>query len=218
MQFPTRITPWPSQGLRRASVNSFGFGGSNAHAILDDAYNYLASRKIKANHITVPLPPVGETIVQEHAQESLAADTCNGASAPAQSKLLVWSAADEAGLKRVAKTFECYIKQSKRISNTTILEDMAYTLAVRRSNLEWKSFLVTNDVSELTDLQENLSKPLKAAQTRNLAFIFTGQGAQYPRMGQQLLAFEVFRNSLQEASSFFLKLGSTWSLMGWLST
>lgn len=33
--------PWPDVGLRRISVNSFGFGGSNAHAILDDAYHTL---------------------------------------------------------------------------------------------------------------------------------------------------------------------------------
>lgn len=28
LTFPTRLTPWPSNGLRRASVNSFGFGGT----------------------------------------------------------------------------------------------------------------------------------------------------------------------------------------------
>ena len=36
LKFPVEPTPWPVLGLRRASVNSFGFGGSNAHVILDD--------------------------------------------------------------------------------------------------------------------------------------------------------------------------------------
>jgi acyl transferase domain-containing protein len=41
VSIPTELTPWPADGLRRASINSFGYGGSNAHAILDDALHYL---------------------------------------------------------------------------------------------------------------------------------------------------------------------------------
>ena len=41
IRIPTELTPWPVNGLRRASVNSFGYGGSNGHVILDDALNYL---------------------------------------------------------------------------------------------------------------------------------------------------------------------------------
>lgn len=57
LEFPTRNTPWPSKGLRRASVNSFGIGGTNAHCVLDDAYHYLQERRISAAHRTTPTVP-----------------------------------------------------------------------------------------------------------------------------------------------------------------
>ena len=56
-QFPINATPWSTDGLRRASVNSFGFGGSNALAVLDDAYHFLRSRGLTANHCTAEKPP-----------------------------------------------------------------------------------------------------------------------------------------------------------------
>ena len=50
--------PWPAKGLRRASVNSFGYGGANAHVVLDDAYNYLNLRHLKGRHRTAIKPSV----------------------------------------------------------------------------------------------------------------------------------------------------------------
>lgn len=35
VQIPVAITPWPKPGIRRASVNNFGLGGSNSHVILE---------------------------------------------------------------------------------------------------------------------------------------------------------------------------------------
>ena len=46
LALPLASLPWPKPGLRRASVNSFGFGGANAHVIIDDASNYLSSRNL----------------------------------------------------------------------------------------------------------------------------------------------------------------------------
>ncbi|KAJ3942859.1 uncharacterized protein N0V96_007088 [Colletotrichum fioriniae] len=48
LALPLENMAWPSQGQRRISVNSFGFGGANAHVILDDAYNYLRNRAMAA--------------------------------------------------------------------------------------------------------------------------------------------------------------------------
>jgi acyl transferase domain-containing protein len=46
IRIPSYLTPWPTSGLRRASVNSFGYGGTNSHAILDDALHYLKGTSV----------------------------------------------------------------------------------------------------------------------------------------------------------------------------
>lgn len=54
VKVPVRNTVWPSDGVRRISVNSFGFGGTNAHVVLDDALSYLESWELQGNHNTMP--------------------------------------------------------------------------------------------------------------------------------------------------------------------
>ena len=39
-------------------MNSFGFGGSNSHCVVDDAYHFLKTRGLVGNHCTVIEPPV----------------------------------------------------------------------------------------------------------------------------------------------------------------
>ncbi|KGO62596.1 Acyl transferase/acyl hydrolase/lysophospholipase [Penicillium expansum] len=60
--FPTEALPWPSSGLRRVSVNSFGIGGTNAHCILDDAYHYLNDRRLTGAHRTTSTVPTTQKI------------------------------------------------------------------------------------------------------------------------------------------------------------
>lgn len=56
-QVPTELIPWPTNGLRRVSVNSFGYGGTNAHCIVDDAYHYLKARGLTGKHTTATKLP-----------------------------------------------------------------------------------------------------------------------------------------------------------------
>lgn len=60
--FPTENLPWPSSGLRRISVNSFGIGGTNAHCVLDDAYHYLSDRSLTGSHRTAASAPTIQQI------------------------------------------------------------------------------------------------------------------------------------------------------------
>lgn len=56
LKFPVQPAVWPSGGLRRASINSFGFGGSNAHVIIDDVYNFLRLHGLTGNHRSASHP------------------------------------------------------------------------------------------------------------------------------------------------------------------
>ena len=44
-QVVTRPTPWP-EGIRRVSVNSFGFGGTNAHVVIGDSADHATSLQL----------------------------------------------------------------------------------------------------------------------------------------------------------------------------
>ncbi|KAF5020446.1 hypothetical protein F66182_7525 [Fusarium sp. NRRL 66182] len=60
LKFPKRAEPWPVNGLRRASVNAFGYGGSNAHIIVDDALHYLKEHGLTGRHRTVEFPQIND--------------------------------------------------------------------------------------------------------------------------------------------------------------
>lgn len=47
-----------------------------------------------------------------------------------------------------------------------------------------------------------------------LALVFTGQGAQYARMGLELLVYPVFHDIMSRANSIMEQLGAEWSLWG----
>jgi acyl transferase domain-containing protein len=63
LQFPTQPIRWPAKGTRRISINCMGFGGTNAHVILDDAYHYINDRKLNGVHQTSSTVP-SETELQ----------------------------------------------------------------------------------------------------------------------------------------------------------
>lgn len=45
LQVPVEAMEWPLKGLQCASVNPFGYGGTNAHVIIDDAEHYLQQHR-----------------------------------------------------------------------------------------------------------------------------------------------------------------------------
>ena len=217
LKFPIEAVPWPTKGLRRASINSFGFGGSNCHCVLDDAYNYLQIHKLQGRHTTRDAPPSLTSQSIDRGREACAQRrTPSSTLDNSQPTLLVWSSYDEGGTNRNGTTLGRYLQARTHIEGAdSLLKKLAYTLSEKRSNLAWKSCAV---VSSLQDAAENLdtkvSKPTLSAESPSLTFIFTGQGAQWTGMGLELMKFDVFRESLQSAQEYFKTLGCEWLLIG----
>lgn len=229
LRIATQATPWPCDGLRRISINSFGVGGTNAHAILDDAFHSLQELGLTGKHHTSVSVPSQDDIEHLIKKQSESGDlTSDGDAAvngcyshrkwtnldtlqPAPHVIGI-TAFDEEGVVRNAKAQAAYLK-SKDASQPDLLPDFAFTMH-KRSRLTWRS---TTVVSDSKDLHRSLAmiktKPLRARGTLSIAYVFTGQGAQYAGMSRELHGYPVFRQSLQEASTFFNLLGAEWSLL-----
>ncbi|TGJ68631.1 putative PKS/NRPS-like protein biosynthetic cluster [Orbilia oligospora] len=173
LYFPTEATPWPSAGVRRASVNSFGFGGTNAHVILDHAKGFLAEKALDVNHNTD----------MEEFKEDLTS----------QSYLIVLSAADRNGVQRLSESYTRFFAE-RPLQNNDMYRRLSYTLNNHRTSLPWKSYSIVNSKDSILSLDNKLSAPQRSAGPKDLklAFVFTGQGARRPGMGDGLMQYPSF--------------------------
>lgn len=135
----------------------------------------------------------------------------NGHQAESPSRLLVWSAADEKALKRMVGDYQAFY-ESQVSDNQSKLDDLAFTLANRRSHMLWRAFAVAGDGSQ--DAKLAAAKPIRSSADAGIAFVFTGQGAQYASMGSDLLKYPLFKTTLQQIDEIYQSLGCKWSLFG----
>ncbi|KAI0967881.1 hypothetical protein F4678DRAFT_465144 [Xylaria arbuscula] len=162
--------PWPDQAglIRRASVNSFGYGGSNTHAVIEQA-----PRDRRALHVS---SYVSEEEMSFDNFEHFDADPQD-----ARPYTLVVSANDAASL---SGNIDALCKHLVHPRVQVSLENLAYTLSERRSRLYHRAFVTTrgSDIfpGDFVVGKKNVNAP-------QIGFVFTGQGAQWPQMGKHLL-------------------------------
>lgn len=192
---PSRTAiPWPANTMKRASVNSFGYGGSNAHVILDAAGSL-------SNHVS------------SYDAGSEAFDRFDDYDEVTERPyLLVLSANDAPSLQGQLTRLD------KHLLDPTVrvrMRDLAYTLAERRSRHFHRGFAVSSSKADLGSAV--LTKGTTRETPPSLGFVFTGQGAQWFAMGKQLLeTYPVAADTVRHLDESLQKLPSppSWTLWG----
>ncbi|OLP20310.1 hypothetical protein BST81_00805 [Leptolyngbya sp. 'hensonii'] len=177
IQIPTQATPWGAgEGRFLGGVSSFGFSGTNAHVILEAA--------------PAPLPPQPASLQ------------------PRSRHLLTLSAKTREALMALAERYKTFLDAHPEVD----LGDVCFTANTGRAQFSHRLSLMATSVS---DLREKLSAAIggeempgvmegEVAGTHppKLAFLFTGQGCQYPGMGRELYDSQpVFREALERCAT-----------------
>ncbi|KAI1412962.1 hypothetical protein F5Y13DRAFT_199455 [Hypoxylon sp. FL1857] len=215
VKVPTQSIVWPTSGLRRVSVNSFGFGGTNSHAVLDDAYHYLRSRGLVGRHRCAISPTLLTRLSlksEQHEGTRPEISKSNGVSPPCTPKLLVLTAASENSLTHTVQEYQKYWHTEIHGVQSRI-DQLADHLATHRTHFPLRTFAVGGG---RTDNEGTLltRKPVRTSTSPpRIGFVFTGQGAQYAGMGAELLRYPIFRESVHYMDKVLSSIGCSWSIL-----
>jgi acyl transferase domain-containing protein len=169
-----KATPWHANGRpRRAGVSAFGFTGTNAHVLIEEA----------------PQPSVSDDPDDE---------PDDGAAAPEAPReplsLLPLSARSAQGLTALAQSYSTWLEAHPEAS----LADVCFTAGAGRSHFEHRAAVVATTGAEAKMLLDDLvASRLRPGVLRGectdpptTAWFFPGQGSQYPGMARELFDTE----------------------------
>ncbi|KAI1826375.1 hypothetical protein F4861DRAFT_537222 [Xylaria intraflava] len=173
--------PWPQDSqVRRASVSSFGYGGTNGHVIVES--------------IDALYPEY------QHAKKKAETDS-HQPSSPKAPFLLCFSAHDKPTLLR-------NVAATGAVAHEYHLADLAYTLNMRRTKFAHRTYVVARAGQESKAFSLAASQASSASKKPvSIGFLFTGQGAQWAGMGRAALqAFPVFAATIKNLDRILSKL------------
>ncbi|MCJ1285020.1 hypothetical protein MMC26_004357 [Xylographa opegraphella] len=241
MKVPTSLLPWPESSLRRASVCNFGFGGTNCHVILESSSSYFNDKTVRSfdrdhNGLIASHVPSERALANGHKfhndpvagdhelsantnghklQNSLSLGNLETMNSNSRKRVYVLSAFEKASIISQMKHLHTYLQDRVTEKLSNIMQDLAFTLAQRRSLHAWRvSIIASSEIELIKALLDNDTKPLRSSAPPMLAFVFTGQGAQWAAMGRELIRdYPVFASTIQEADMCLKDLGAKWSLL-----
>ncbi|KUI22420.1 polyketide synthase [Mycobacterium sp. GA-1285] len=186
---PVRVVdetiPWQTNGRpRRAGVSSFGFTGTNAHVLIEEA-------------------PATERA--EDSAGMATEDSPQTAAGEQPVHVLTLSARSPEALIALAQRYGAWFERN----STADLADVCLTAGTCRSHFEHRAALVVDSVQSaregLAELAENRQRPGllrgECADRPTTAWLFTGQGSQYPGMARELFDAEpVFAETVRRCA------------------
>ena len=213
-------------------MNNFGYGGTNAHIIMENYNSFKSSTYYAQNDVSNGVSNgithkvtngttsrITNGVTNGERTNGLTNGAINGLDGHRKnlrSKIIILSARDEQAAEAMASNLREHLMKSDVGHDEDFLNSLAYTLDQRRTKFPWIAAQSIKHVSGLvTAIKSGRMKPTRTKDRPRLGFVFTGQGAQWYAMGRELIeVYPVFKASLEEAEHYLRELGATWSLLG----
>jgi acyl transferase domain-containing protein len=191
-------------------VNNFGYGGANAHAIIDAYLPPGSIEPVSSNGFVT-----GGAMNHQESPLGTGSGQAQTAARSDMRKIFVLSGKDRAVTSQMAIELAGFVNEHEVAGHSVDLARLAHTLAARRSRFSWRFATTAQDAAELASaLQDSNNKPMLARGTPRIGFVFNGQGAQWAAMGKGLFKYPVFASAMEEADRVLRSYGASWSLIG----